>query len=388
MNVLILSQAIDRKYLRIICDSLPKKSKITLITGSEINEIHNVEIIKSPMHNPKSIVSRIQSWLSFNMFLNKWIKRGGNNKFDLIFATSNPPINSYIGYKIKKRFSIPFIYMNWDIYPQIIEENFEAKIVKVICKLWHLVNNRIYKKIDRMITIGDVMAKSINKHLKSPIDISVIPIPANTKQLMPVEKNKNLFIKEQQLIDKFVVLYSGKMGYGHNIPLILEAAEKLKEISDIQFVFIGNGPGYKIVQDHMKNVDSQNIKLYGLQPLDIFPYSMASGDIGIVSQENKLAHLFMPSKTYDMMSCGLPIVGICSGNDDLSNLIIEHGVGEYVSSNDPNDLARTIRKLYEDKELLENYKKNAREVAVEEYSFEKIKEKYGVLFEGIGKGEK
>lgn len=389
MKILILSQAIGSKYLEMICDALPKNSEVVLITGSEVDKPDNVTIIKSPRHLPSSLVSRLKCWLQYYFFTIRWSKKNKNNKFDLIYATSNPPINAYlVTKKLKKKFKVPFIYMNWDVYPHIIEETFSSRIVKWICKMWHKINNKVYENVDQMITIGETVANSINSSLKHPINIAIIPIATNTQQLIPVERNKNTFVIDNDLVDKFIVLYSGKMGYGHNISLILGTAEKLKDNKNVSFVFIGSGPGYKLVEDHIRDNNSINISLFSLQPDDVFPYSMACGDIGIVSQENKLAHLFMPSKTYDMMACGLAIVGICSGKDDLSGLIDQYGIGKYISSNNTNELADIIQKLYLDKSLLQKYKVQARNVAVENYNVNCITNMYRILFADFNKGNK
>jgi glycosyltransferase involved in cell wall biosynthesis len=384
MNVLILSQAIGSKYLKIIYEALPKNSDVTLITGSRVDTDPEITIIKSPGHSPDSLISRLNCWLKYFFFL-FWWAFNNEKKFDLIYATSNPPINAYIVARLlKKKEETKFVYMNWDIYPHIIEESFSQGFVKLLCKRWHRINDKIYKKVDKMITIGDTMSNSINAKLKRPIDIEVIPIATDTYKLAPIEKNRNPFSLENDMINKFIVLYSGKMGYGHNIPLILKAADKLKGNKDINFVFIGNGPGYKIVEEYIKdNNNPVNVKLFPLQPVDVFPFSMSCGDIGLVSQEAKLSHLFMPSKTYDMMSCGLAIIGICSGKDDLSHLIEKFGIGEYVFSNNPSDLAKMILKLYRNKDLLQKYKRQAREVAVSFYSKEQIIKKYNSVFKEV-----
>ena len=75
----------------------------------------------------------------------------------------------------------------------------------------------------------------------------------------------------------------------------------------------------------MKSIEEngKNVSLYPLQPEEMFHYSIACGDIGIVSQEKKLSHLFMPSKTYDLMATGTGIIGISNGDDDLSSNLIE-----------------------------------------------------------------
>lgn len=188
---------------------------------------------------------------------------------------------------LKRQYKAPFVYMNWELYPQVIEYSIKNPIVKCVCNIWHKWNSRNYPKIDKMLTIGNVMAESMNEGLDSKIPIEVFPIAVDTYRLRPINKADNPFAIQHGLTDKFVVLYSGKMGMGHNIEMILQASSILSGVKDIRFVFIGEGPKYPVVRKYMTEHHAENILLLPLQSEDVFPSSMACGDIGIVSQEAK-----------------------------------------------------------------------------------------------------
>lgn len=380
-RILLISQAINQSYFNMVCDALGEDVIIDLITGSNIIPKHkNIKVLSSPPHNPISLKSRLKCWKSHFLFVLKFVKNT-NTKYDLIFATSNPPINSYIGLHLKRKYKCPFIYMNWDIYPQVIRKTISNPLTKFICMLWSRWNRVNYPHIDRIITLGNIMAENIRLDSKK-IKLTVIPLPVDTNLLKPLPKKKNLFAINHQLDDKFVVLYSGKMGRGHNIEIILEAAKSLKRNTDIKFVFIGNGEKTAIINEFLRNEKINNILLLPLQSEEIFPFSMAVGDIGIVSQEKKIAQLFMPSKVYSLMSCGEAIIGIGTGSDDLCRLIAENDMGEIIDNDDFNSLVIKIEKLYKDRSLLEHYKFNARKVA-ELYGVDNITALYKNLFNEI-----
>ena len=377
-RVLFVSQAISQSYIDLLSEALGSEVLIDLISGSNVRV--NGRLFTSPAHMSTSIKSRFICWYKHFLFTQKWMKSNRKNRYDLIFATSNPPINSYLGLSLKKTFKCPFVYMNWDLYPQIVSASINNPVADFFVKLWHSWNNKHYKDIDRMITIGHTMSDSINKELKEKIHINVIPIDVNVDVLKPVEKNINPFVLENNLLSKFIVLYSGKMGIGHNIECILQASELLRDISDIHFVFIGDGEKYNTVKRYIKDNDVCNISLFPLQPLSVFPYSMACGDIGIVSQEAYMSHLFMPSKAYSMMACGLSLIGISSGYDDLSALIKNNHIGYVVEDSSPVTLAEYIKDLYLHKEKLCNMKLRARNIAESDYSAEVVKKFYVNLF--------
>lgn len=377
-NVLIVSQVIPQWYVDLLTEALGPDTHIDIITGSDVRG----NVISSPVHDPRSFVSRLRCWWRHYRFMSRWMRQNRHRHYDLVFAVSNPPINPYIGLKLKKLFRASFVYMNWDIYPQIIDLTIRNPLVHFVCSLWSGWNNRHYKKIDRMLTIGEVVSESINADLKQPIAIDVIPIAVNTKQLVPIAKADNSFRKENGLDGKFVVLYSGKMGFGHNIELILSAAQRLRSYEDIVFVFIGDGQKVSLVRDVVDG-GATNVRLFPLQPEEMFRYSMACGDVGVVAEEESMAHLFMPSKTYSMLACGMPIIGICSEHDDLQRLIADEKIGAAVTDGQAESFCRRVLEMYEDRERLAAMSETARLCAVEQFDLSVIKQRYIDLFESL-----
>lgn len=378
-RILIISQVIPQWYVDLLTKALGEDAQIDIITGSDV--IGNV--IHSPEHDSRSLKSRLISWYKHYRFMMRWTRENKSKSYNLIFAVSNPPINPMIGLKLKKVFNAPFVYMNWDLYPQVIEETIDNPLVKVVCSAWNRWNSKHYPEIDRMLTIGEVMANSMKHPLHTSIDVTVLPIAVDTEHLRPIAKKDNPFAAQYGLKDKFVVLYSGKMGMGHNIELILEAAELLRDNTQLQFVFIGFGPKYEVVEKFIAEHQSRNILLLPLQPEEVFPYSMASGDVGVVTQEAKMAHLFMPSKTYSMMACGQAILGICTEHDDLNDMIVKHKVGVSITEQTADAVATQIEQLWRKPEILKAYQRKSREIAVGLFSSDKIQKQYSQLFCGL-----
>ena len=386
MRILFISQAIAQNELDQIVSAFPENSEITFLTGSPVSH-PDVEIVKTASHDPASLKSRLICWMKYGRDVRSWAKQHAGEHFDLIYGISNPPINAHLEVWLKKRFGAPCIYMNWDLYPQIIEGTYHNPVVQLICRIWHLYNSACYPKIDQMITIGSVMAESINAPLKRKIDIKIVPIACNTDLMRPRVSNGNPFLAEQNLEGKFIVLYSGKLGFGHNICCFLQAAELLRDYPDIVFLFIGKGPRCAEVEEAIR-LGAKNVRMLPYQPEDVVPYSMASGDVGIVSQEKKIAHLFLPSKTYTMMACGMPVVGLCTEHDDLKRLIEDSHAGFAITEHDPQKVAACIKKLYQDRELQRMLAQNARTYVVSHFSEPAVIEQYRKVFQSvIARGE-
>lgn len=377
-RVLLVSQVIPQWYIDLLKSSISDDAEIDCITGSHVIGVNR---IPAPQYDPKSIKTKFLSWIKYCLFLKKWEHKNKNRAYNLIFAVSNPPLNAFLGIGLKKRFHAPFVFMNWDLYPQSILAVFSNPIIRIICKMWTGWNNRYYPQIDQIITIGEVMAESINKGLKAPLHIEVFPIAADTEKIRHIPSNENPFRIQNGLGDKFVVLYSGNMGVGHNMTIILDAAKRLLHEHGIQFVLIGDGPLYTYVKSQIAENDLNNVSLFPLQSEEVFPFSVACGDVAVVSEDVNQAELFIPSKTFSFMAAGEAIIGICSNHDDLQRLIDRHQIGMKVTSGNANDLVEAILSLYRNSDLLRMMQERARKAAEDQYSLQMVAEKYKVLFE-------
>lgn len=380
MKILVLNQSLGSNEAEQLSEIFVQ-DEVHLLTGSTPKEQFNIILHKTASHDPRSLKSRFICWMKYCNDVRQFMKQNKSINFDLIYATSNPPINSALGLWCKKKTKAKFVFMNWDIYPQVVEKSTGNLVIHIICKGWHLLNNYLFPQIDKIVTLGDVMAQSINKPLKKKQDIAVIPYPCDPDFMKPISKDENRFIKEQGLEDKFIVLYSGKLGLGHNIPLLLEAAELIDK-KDILFLFVGRGPGCDFVRAAIYN-GASNVKLLPHQPEDVFQMSMASGDVGLVSQDDRMSELFMPSKTFNMMACGMPILAVCDKDNDLYNTVMKNNAGLCPDRLNAQDIASCVLELYENPERCLEMGKNARLAAENVYSKASVLKKFKDLFSDI-----
>lgn len=375
-KVLVVSQVIQKQFYDVIEQALDGIAEIDIITSSRVR----AEIQRAPVYDETTIKSRFISWVKFFCFMQNWRKDNKGNHYDLIFVSSNPPINIWIGLRLKRDFHVPVIFTHWDIYPQVIESSFQNIFAKMVCKIWHCWNNANYNKYDMMLANGPAEAELIKKSIKGSVKIIDLPFGVDTEQLKPIGKKENLFRINNSLDDKFIVLYSGNMGAGHNIEIILKAAKQLRKIDEIVFVFIGNGLKRPLVERYIERYSPKNVLLFPLQPAEAFVYSISCGDIAIVAQNEANSMIAYPSKAFSYMACGEALIGIGGKDGDLRRLIDTYSIGEYVEGNNAAILAEKILKLYRNKEMLERYGKNARDIAVNMMDIGIIKRKYRKLF--------
>jgi glycosyltransferase involved in cell wall biosynthesis len=297
-----------------------------------------------------------------------------------LLIVSNPPFLPLIGYLLKKIRSQKYTFLVHDIYPDIAVKLSYLKEESFIVKLWDWINKKIYNSADQIIVLGREMKNIIESKISNKNgNLEVISNWTDGDQIKPISKNNNYFVKENNLVDKFVILYSGNHGLFHDLETIIKAAKELKEIDDILFLFIGEG-GKK--QKLIKMVDKfnlKNVKFLPYQKKEELPYSLTSGDISLVSLEEGVEGLAVPCKLYSALAVGKPIINIMSKKAEPALVVGEYNCGYTVEPGNVNQLVKYIETIYNDKNLFHQLSKNARCCFENNFTRKIITKKYAKL---------
>ena len=95
---------------------------------------------------------------------------------------------------------------------------------------------------------------------------------------------------------------------------------------------------------------------------------MSLADIALVSLDDGAEGLMIPSKMFYYMAAGAAIIGICKGENDVSEIIQNSSCGIIVEPKNPKRLAITIKDLAIDTKKLNEFKESARKSAVANFS--------------------
>jgi glycosyltransferase involved in cell wall biosynthesis len=283
------------------------------------------------------------------------------SKEDGIFLiVTAPPFLPYIGYILNTLRGRNYIIILHDIHPDIaIKIGFMKD--GIIAKIWGKTHSRVYEKSVRIIVLGQCMAEVIRKKTRkeSYSKIKVIQNWEDENFIVPLNKAENWFSKKHNLIDKFVVLYSGNMGRHHNLEPILGSAGYLKN-EKIKFLFIGEGIQKERLVKKTRNMNLDNVEFLPFQPKENLPYTMTCGDVIIVSQEQDTEGLCVSCKLYTAMAVGRPILAIIGENSEVARVVTEYNCGIVVPNGNAQSIAKALLKLQKDKNLCAVMGENAR----------------------------
>lgn len=266
-------------------------------------------------------------------YINKWVERPASKKMfsylkacvkiywllltkyrrHEVFFVSIPPMGYLLNLLLPHRFSMVI----WDVYPDIFKIT-GMKETHPLYRIWAALNRKSFKKAYKLFTISEKMADLVEAYTDRK-KIIVQPIWSIFQQNERVSKNENPFITEHKLQDKFIVQYSGNIGLTHKVEVVVELAELLKDNNQIVFQIIGRGPRVPALQKMVEEKQLPNCFFLPFQTDAMFPYSLSATDLGIVILDELTSKGSVPSKSYNLMSYGIPSLYIAGKDSELNS---------------------------------------------------------------------
>jgi len=307
-----------------------------------------VRVKKVIRYNRGSNLKRLLSWFIASIQIFSYIVFCARDSH--LFIVSNPPFATLLPF-FRRNYSL----MIFDLYPDALVEFGIIGKDSFVNRRWASANTKVYNKADRIYTLTRGMSKALERYVL-PGKITQVPLWTNNNFLKPIPKAENRFIKDHHLEGKFLVVYSGNFGRAHYFDLIIEIASRINDES-IEFVIISGSP--EDSKEREKKYGMKNCLFLPLQQVMALPMSLASADLAVVTLSENAASLGIPSKFFNFLSVGAPVLCISGKESELSEMVTEYNVGRAFTPPEIDDIVQFITNLSIDRHLCEFYRKNS-----------------------------
>jgi glycosyltransferase involved in cell wall biosynthesis len=296
---------------------------------------------------------------------------------DRVLVVTTPPNLPFITAAASLIKGASYILLIHDNYPEILIAAKKSKENSVFVNTLNYFNRWLYKYASKIIVCGrDMFELVLKKTHGLDIPIETIQNWAELERVEPFPRAENALLKELQIEDKLVFLYAGNMGYPNDIESIIECAEKLLDDERFCFVFLGAGVKRKWLEREVAAKSLTNVRLLDPRPRSEQNIFLNACDVAIVTLVKKMWGVSMPSRTYNILAAGKPILALTEEGSEIARVVEEDKVGWTVPSNEPEKLLRKIFEIEAERDCLEELEKNARAAALEKYSIETALKKY------------
>jgi glycosyltransferase involved in cell wall biosynthesis len=285
---------------------------------------------------------------------------------DVVLAYSPPLPLGLTALLLARRHGIPSVLNAQDMVPQYA---IDVGLMKNPLIIW------LFRSIERFVyrysTILVVHSEGNRQYLISrgvnPLKIVVVSNWVDTECITPGSKD-NGFRHEHGLDGRFIISYAGTMGWAQNLDNVIECAELLRSYPEILFVLVGDGPKRKPLHARVEALSLDNVIFLPLQERDRYISLLNASDVCLISLNPCITTPVVPGKLFDIMASGRPVVGDVPIDGDAPKILAEGPCGICVDSNNPDQLAEAILRLYRNPALAEELGQNGRKLAERKYS--------------------
>jgi glycosyltransferase involved in cell wall biosynthesis len=360
----------------IICGSseLEKKFKSNFNRYLNSFKIENIEllVVKADYSQHFSYFKRVLSFMFF--LIGACLSVFKIKKADLVIASSTPLTVSIVGLLAKIYFRIPFVFEVRDLWPEYIED-YEIITNKIIIKILKLLSKITYKFSNKIIVISPPMIERISLNYNTSKNKMIcIPMGADLHLAKNIRNDIVMNYKTKYNLDnKFIIGYSGTLGFVNNVQYLLELAEKLLFDKDIVFLIVGDG---KEKENLIKETEIKNLKnvifLNQVSKQKIFSI-LSLFDLALITtnpfNNNGVQHINaydnLSNKFFDYLAASKPV--IINSDGIIAQYLEKYNCGKLLNPSDIISATKTILNLKSNTELVKSMSVNVKLLAEEHF---------------------
>lgn len=171
------------------------------------------------------------------------------------------------------------------------------------------------------------------------------------------DTGSSISLAASRLAGRTIFVYAGNMGVAQGMDILLDLAERLRDRSDIGFLFVGRGSDASRLHTGAESRRLDNVLFHDeVEPSEI-PGIYAQCHVGLVALDRRHKTHNIPGKFLSYMLAGLPVLASINLGNDLADLIKREGVGRVSTSHSVDELLRLAEEMVQEsveKELVAN----------------------------------
>lgn len=293
-------------------------------------------------------------------------------KFDLVYATTAPPVLGGLLGRIGKRITKgKFLYAIQDFNPEQIEAVSYSKNELVINTL-RRIDHKTCKKADALVIIGRDMQETLDRRFPDgSVKGHYIHNWVDEDGMYPLDRNDPqvvTFKVKYGLQDKYVLMYLGNLGLYYDLIELVKIEGKFQEYKDVVFVFVGTGAVENQMKEYVKKNNLSNIVFIPYVSGNDLLCAMNAADVHIVTNSKGIKGVSVPSKIYGIMAVNKPVIGILEPDSEVWNVIIESDIGIVCETGNYPRIENGIKYVLDNRDEMMYKGQKCRDILLNRYS--------------------
>jgi glycosyltransferase involved in cell wall biosynthesis len=271
-------------------------------------------------------------------------------RWDLIYATSPPLFAGAAGLVLSYLRRTPLVFEARDIWPAAAVALGELRNPRAI-RAAEWLEAACYRRARRIVTVTEGASSYLINHGVPDAKILLIPNGADTNRFYPQPAAGARLRRTLGLRDRFIVLFAGLHGLAQDLDTLLAVAQKLAHLTDVRFLFVGEGPEKAALVAQAQAWDLPNVLFHPEVDRDRVPAFLSMADlVAVPMRKADLLDTTIPLRVYDAWACGCPT--LVAGSGEVSRLQDRARAGVTVTPGDARALVEALLHLRARPDLL------------------------------------
>lgn len=302
------------------------------------------------------------------------------SRADVVLSSSPQLLAGLAGYPMSRLQRRPWVLEVRDLWPESIVAVGAMSRGRTI-KALEALERFAYRNADHIVPVSGAFRPHIEACGIAPEKITVLHNGANLELFAAPVKNPKL-AEELGLAGKFVAAYCGTLGMAHALEAVLEAADLLRARDDVRFLMVGGGAEAAKLRQLRDQRNLDNVVILDRQPHDRMPEIWGLANASIVHlRDTPLFRTVIPSKMFEVMALGLPIILGVQG--EAERILTEAEAGIAVQPESAAAIAKAVEQLADSPGLAGALGANGRRAVQERYDRRVIAEQYVSLLQRV-----
>lgn len=271
-------------------------------------------------------------------------------KADVIIVESHPLFNGFAGIFLSVLKRAPYVFNVSDLWP---ESAIQLGILKnrTLIRVAKAMELLFYRRAKQILAMTEGIRTAI---IDDGIDQRKVLLFRNGVDcgfFRPVTEMGSCRERFGIPAEHFVVLYAGNLGLVAGVRIIAETASlfQLEAMERVHFVVAGDGAERETLLSSAREFQLKNLTVMNPVPKERMPELVNAADCMLVPlRDLKLTRGTLPTKMFEAMSCGKPVV--LAGDGEAANLICESGAGLCVKPENAPAIHDAIVRILSDPE--------------------------------------
>lgn len=345
--------------------------------------VDGIRVLRVPMlpRENRGAVRRLADYLSFMASAAWHGPRHAGIRPDIVVASSPQFFTALAGYRIARRFRVPFVLEIRDLWPEsavatgVIGRN-------PVVRLFERVERFLYRNAEHIVVVTESFREHITGLGNPARKITVLKNGVFLERFATRDAEAESELRTRYGLEgQFVVSYIGTVGAAHGAEVLLEAA-RLCADPDVTFMVVGAGARRAELEATQERLRLPNFRLVEKQPHERIPHFYHISSASVVHLRNlPLFRTVLPSKLFEAMAAERPILLGVEG--ESRRLVKEAGAGIAIPPEDPDALVEAVLRLKADPELRREMGARGRKYVQAHHDRRKLARRYWRVLEGV-----